>query len=173
MSRHYSAALPIAWVLLRIMVILNWVVGAAILVLLLFMPTERWIMSAMELTPGPEAQQVVIGLHAIAAIGLLTIPMNHVVLTRLIDMVGTVRAGDPFVAMNAYRLRAIAWTLLVLQLLGLVMSLISTAISTPEHPVEIGGGYSPIAWLAVFLTFVLSRVFAEGAMMRDELEGTI
>jgi hypothetical protein len=173
MSRHYSAALPIAWVLLRLLVVLNWFVGAAILVLLLFMPTERWIMTAMELSPGPEAERMVMGLHAIAAIGLLTIPMNHVMLTRLLDMVGTVRRGDPFIAANAYRLRTIAWTLLALQLLGLVMSLISAAISTPENPVEIGGGFSPTAWLAVFLTFVLSRVFVEGSLMRDELEGTI
>ena len=28
-------------------------------------------------------------------------------------------------------------------------------------------------WLAVLLTFVLARVFAEGARMRDDLQGTV
>ena len=34
-------------------------------------------------------------------------------------------------------------------------------------------GLSVAGWLAVLLSFVLARVFAEGAQMRDELEGTV
>jgi hypothetical protein len=41
MSQPYSAALPVAFVLLRILIVLNWAFGAAILVLLLFLPNER------------------------------------------------------------------------------------------------------------------------------------
>jgi hypothetical protein len=175
MSRpaSYSAALPIAFVVLRILIVLNWLVGAAILVLLLVMPNEQWIMSAFKLTPGPEAERIVMGLRAIALVGLATIPLNHIVLTRLLAMVGTVRAGDPFVAANAYRLRAIAWTLLALQLLGLVIGAIVKAVSTPEHPIDIDAGFSVNGWLAVLLTFILARVFAEGTLMREDLEGTV
>ena len=43
-----SAALPIAYVVLRILIVVNWLSGAAILVLLVAMPTEKWIMSALE-----------------------------------------------------------------------------------------------------------------------------
>ena len=46
MTRSYSAALPIAYVVLRILVVLNWLLGAAILALLVALPNERWIMSA-------------------------------------------------------------------------------------------------------------------------------
>jgi hypothetical protein len=173
MPRAYSAALPIAYVVLRILIILNWLYGAAILALLLIMPNERWIMSAFELTPGPEAERIILGLRAIAIVGLATIPLNHIVLTRLLAMVATVRAGDPFVAANAYRLRAIAWTLLTLQLLGLVIGAIVRAISTPEHPVNIDAGFSLNGWIAVLLTFILARVFAEGTLMREDLEGTV
>jgi hypothetical protein len=173
MPRTYSAALPIAFVLLRILVVLNWLMGAAILALLLVMPNERWIMSAFELPPGPEAERIVMGLRAIAVVGLTTIPLNHIVLTRLLAMVATVRAGDPFVAANAYRLRAIAWTLLTLQLLGLVIYAITEAISTREHPVDIDAGFSLNGWIAVLLTFILARVFAEGTLMREDLEGTV
>ena len=173
MSRPYSAALPIAYVLLRILVVLNWLVGAAILALLVIMPNREWIMSALDLSPGAEAERIIWGLRAIAAVGLLTIPINHAILKRLLAMVATVRAGDPFVAANAYRLNAIAWFLLALQLLGLAIAIIARFISTPEHPVDIDGTTSINGWLAVLLTFVLARVFAEGTLMREDLEGTV
>ena len=173
MSRPYSAALPIAYVLLRILVVLNWLVGAAILALLVIMPNREWIMSALDLSPGAEAERIIWGLRAIAAVGLLTIPINHAILKRLLAMVATVRAGNPFVAANAYRLNAIAWFLLALQLLGLAIAIIARFISTPEHPVEIDGTTSINGWLAVLLTFVLARVFAEGTLMREDLEGTV
>ena len=168
-----TPALPIAHVVLRILIVLNWFYGAAIAALLFAIPTRRWIMSSLDLSPSPEADQVVLGLRAIAAIGLVSIPLNYIVLKRLLAIVETVRAGDPFVAANADRLRAIAWTLLTLQLLGLVIGAIVRVISTPAHPIHINAGFSINGWLAVLLTFLLARVFAEGALMRDDLEGTV
>jgi uncharacterized membrane protein len=88
-------------------------------------------------------------------------------------MVETVRAGDPFVAANAIRLRAIAWSLLFLQLLSIVIGTIGKAVSTPAHPVNLDAGFSVNGWLAVLLTFLLARVFAEGTLMRDDLAGTV
>jgi hypothetical protein len=173
MSRSYSAALPIAYVLLRILIVLNWLLGLAILALLVVMPNEAWIMSAFKMTPSPEADRVIMGLRAVALIGLVTIPLNHSVLTRLVAMAETVRAGDPFVAANAYRLQAIAWILLALQLLGMVIGAIGEAVSSPAHPVDLDAGFSINGWLAVLLTFVLARVFAEGTVMREDLEATV
>jgi hypothetical protein len=173
MTRHYSAALPIAYVLLRILIVLNWLFGAAILVLLLVMPNEQWIMSAFKLTPSPEATRLVWGLRAVAAIGLASIPIHYLILKRLLAMVETVRMGDPFVAANARRLQGIAWALVALQLLGLLVAIISRLISTPAHPVDLDSSFSLAGWLAVLLTFVLARVFAEGAGMREDLEGTV
>jgi len=172
-SQSCSAALPIAYVVLRILIILNWLVGAAILALLFVMPNEQWIMSAFKLSPSPEAERLVMGLRAIAVLGLATIPLNYTVLKRLIAIVETVRAGAPFVAANASRLQSIAWALLALQLLGLVIGGIAKALSTPAHPIHVNAGFSVNGWLAVLLTFVLARVFAEGALMREDLEGTV
>ena len=173
MSRPKSTALPVAYVLLRLLVLLNWLIGAAILALLVALPNREWIMSALDLSPGAEAERIVWGLRAIAVVGLVTIPINHAILKRLLAMVATVRAGDPFVAANAYRLNAIAWFLVALQILGLVIAVIARFISTETHPVEIDGTSSLNGWLAVFLTFVLARVFAEGTLMREDLEGTV
>jgi hypothetical protein len=168
-----SAALPIAHVVLRILIVVNWLGGAAILALLVVMPNEQWIMTAFKLSPSPEAARLVLGLRAIAGLGLAVIPLNYVVLKRLLAMVETVRAGDPFVAANASRLRAIAWALLALQLLSVVIGAIGKTISTPAHPVHLDAGFSINGWLAVLLTFLLARVFAEGALMREDLEGTV
>lgn len=173
MSRPYSAALPIAFVVLRLLVLLNWFVGAAILTLLVALPHEQWILKSFDLAPSPDADRLIWGLRAIAVVGLVTIPLNHAILKRLLAMVETVRRGDPFVAANAYRLQAIAWVLVALQLLSLVVAAIAKMISSPAHPVHMDAGFSVSGWLAVLMAFVLARVFAEGTLMREDLEGTI
>src|SRR3954452_11257497 len=109
-----SAALPIAYVVLRILIVVNWLFGAAILALLLVMPNEQWIMAAFKLSPSPEADRLIVGLRAVAVVGLASIPLYYAVLKRLLAIIETVRSGEPFVATNADRLQAIAWVLLAL-----------------------------------------------------------
>jgi DUF2975 family protein len=144
-----------------------------ILALLVVLPHEQWIMRSFKLSPSPDATRLVMGLRAIAVLGLGAIPLNYVVLRRLLAMVETVRAGDPFVAANADRLQTIARALLTLQLLSLVIGAIAKSVSSAAHPLHIDAGFSINGWLAVLLTFLLARVFAEGARMREELEGTV
>jgi hypothetical protein len=168
-----STALPIAHVVIRILIVLNWLMGAAILALLVVMPNEQWIMAAFKISPSPDASRLVTGLRAVAVLGLATIPLNYVVLKRLLAIVGTVREGDPFVAANATRLQTIAWSLLALQLFSIVIGAIGKAVSTPAHPVHLDAGFSINGWLAVLLTFLLARVFAEGTLMREDLKGTV
>lgn len=168
-----TAALPIAYVLLRILIVVNWLGGAAILALLVVMPNRQWIISALELAPSPETEQIVGGLRAIAVLGLIATPLNHAVLKRLLAIVKTVRGGNPFVAANASRLQAIAWVLVALQILSLVIGAIAKAVSTPAHPLDLDAGFSINGWLVVLLTFVLAHVFAEGALSRKGREATV
>ena len=168
-----SASLPIAYGVLRILIVVNWLMVAVILALLFVLPNEQWIMSAFKLSPSPEAERLVMGLRAIAALGLAVVPLNYVVLKRLLAIVETVRARDPFVAANASRLQAIAWALFTLQLLSIVIGAIAKAVSTPAHPLKLDAGFSINGWLAVLLTFLLARVFAEGTLMREDLEGVV
>lgn len=175
MQRHVpsSAALPIAYGALRIVIVLNWLMALAILALLLVLPNERWIMSSFKLSPSAEAARLVMGLRMIAVLGLATVPLNHAVLKRMLAIVETVRAGDPFVSANAGRLQTIAWILLTLQVMSLVIAAIGKALSNPAHPLHLNAGFSISGWLAVLLTFLLARVFAHGTEMRDDLEGTV
>ena len=168
-----SAALPIAWLVLRVLVVANWVMAAGILILLIVSPNERWIMEAFKLSPSPDTSHLIMGLRAIAVLGLVTVPLNYIILRQLLAMVKTVRAGDPFVPANAQRLQLIAWMLLGLQILSIIIGTIAETISTPEHPIKLDAGFSLSGWLAVLLTFLLARVFAEGTHMRQDLEGTV
>ena len=168
-----SAALPIAHVVLRVLVVLNWLSLVPIVVLLVAMPTRQWILSAFGIPPSPDADRLILGLRAIAAAGFVGVPLNYVVLKRLLAIVDTVRAGDPFVAANARRLQTIGWALVGLQVLSMVIGAIAGTISTPAHPIQLKAGFSINGWLAVLLTFLLARVFAEGTMMRDDLDGTV
>ncbi len=170
----HSPALPLARITLRILTVLNWVVGAAILTLLIAtVVAERWTFAALGITPSSGIPAMIMGLRAIAALGVVAVPLNNIVLTRLSAIVTTVGRGDPFVAANAVRLRAIAWVLLSLQLLSIVIAAIGKAISSPANPVHLDAGFSTSGWLAVLLAFVLAQVFAEGTTMRNDLEGTV
>ncbi len=143
-----SAALPVAYVVLRILIVINWLMGAAILALLVVMPNQQWIMAAFKISPSPDAERLITGLRAVAVLGLVGIPLNYAVLKKLLAIVLTVRAGDPFVAANAHRLQAIAWALLALQLLSIVIGAIGNAVSSPAHPVHLDAGFSISGWLA-------------------------
>jgi hypothetical protein len=171
MKAAADTALPIAYVTLRILIVVNWLMVPLIIVLLAV--SRPWMMSAFDLSPSLEAERVIFALRSIAVLGLAGVPLNYVVLKRLLAIVETVRAGDPFVAPNAARLQAIAWAMLALQLLSIVIGAIGKSVSTPAHPVNLDAGFSISGWLAVLLTFLLARVFAAGTVMRDDLEGTI
>lgn len=171
---RHSSALPIAWVVLRILIWLNWLGGVAILALLTAtIVAEQWTFTALGITPKSAIPAMIVGLRVIAALGLVGVLLNYAILKRLAAMVETVRAGDPFVAVNAHRLNVIGWVLVALQLLSLAIAAVGKAISTPANPVALDAGFSVNGWLAVILTFVLARVFAEGTLMREDLEGMV
>lgn len=97
----------------------------------------------------------------------------HAILRRLLAMIDTVRAGDPFVVENAGRLQTIAWSVLGLELLHLVIGAIAAKSASLLQPLDINWSFSITPWIAVLLLFVLARVFDHGAHMRADLEGTV
>jgi hypothetical protein len=160
--------------MLQILIVLNWLMAAGILALLIVsVANEPWFMSAFKLTGLPGTDWMLTGLRAIMVLGLAATPLHYAVLKRLLAIVETVRAGDPFVAANAHRLQTIAWMLILLNLLSIMIGAISASVSTRAYPLHLDAGFSINGWLAVLLTFVLARVFAAGTIMREDLEGTV
>ena len=128
-----STALPIAYVTLQILIVVNWLMAAGILALLIVsIANEPWFMSAFKLSALPRADWMLMGLRAIMVLGFAATPLHYTVLKRLFAIVETVRAGDPFVAANARRLQTIAWVLLTLNLLSIIIGAIG-AISSSRH----------------------------------------
>jgi hypothetical protein len=167
------SALPLARVALRVLIILNWVYGAIVFAILVGMFTvARWMVTALGFAPSADPAPLIAGVRMISALGLVGVPLNFIVLSRLLAMVNTVFGGDPFVAQNAARLQTIAWAVLGQQLLQLVVGTIARSVSTPAHTLHISA-FSTGGWLAVVLLFVLARVFLEGTRMREDLEGTV
>ena len=112
---------------------------------------------------------VPLGLRAIVVVGIIGAAIVHTILRRLLAIVDTVRGGDPFILQNARHLDAIAWSVLALEVLRLIVMAIASTVWEPGRL----GSFSFAPWLAVLMLFVLSGVFAHGARMRADLEGTV
>ena len=171
MSTNSSAALGLSRFLLRLGVVLN--LMTAIILVACFAATfvfegqvlayfQRRAFDSAILLPALRIWMV-LALPYVAAV--------HIMLTRLLAMVDTVRLGNPFVPENAARLKTIAWCLLACQLLHLVFGgMVRIAASANAH---MDWRFNSSGWIAVLLLFVLARVFEEGTRIRDDLEKMI
>ena len=171
-SRSLPTALTASRMVVRTLIALNVVVGILILALLVasVIATDQ-VFAAL----GADVAnaRLIQGMRLIMVIGIGSTPLAHLLLTRLLAIVETVRLGDPFVAGNATRLQTTAWALLGLELLHLVVGAIAASASSESQPLDIHWNLSITGWLAVLLLFVLARVFDHGTRMRDDLEGTV
>ena len=95
----------------------------------------------------------------------------HIVFKRLLEIIGTVQQGDPFVSENAAHLRTIAWCLMVAQIYDLLFLAFVRIAAVADA--DIDWDFSLNGWLAVLLAFVLAKVFEHGARMRDDLGAMI
>ena len=171
--RAYPAALTAARVILRFLVPLNIVMGVLILGLLVATFVSPWLMAAVAGERPGASPLLIPGLRLLAVIGLCAIPLAHTLYTRLLAILGSVRAANPFVPENAARLQTIAWALLGLQLLHLAAGAVAFGASSKAAPLDIDWNFSVTGWLAVLLVFVLARVFDHGTALREDLEGTV
>ena len=170
----HSPVLPVARATLRTLIVLNWMYGALILLLLaLSFLAEAWTWRALGVGHIAGHEGIVAGMRAIMVIGIASVPLAWIFFSRLLSIVESVRAGEPFRRENGRRLKLIAWVLLALQGLHLLVLAIASTVSTRDVPLHISDNFNPTGWLAVLLLFVLAQVFLEGTRMRDDLEGTV
>jgi hypothetical protein len=122
--------------------------------------------------PAADLPSAAIGLRLLMVIGIAMAVGTEIVLRELAKIIESAGVGDPFIAANARRLQTMGWALLGLQLLDVPGELLhrfcpSLGSAAPDV------SFSPGGWIAVLMVFVLSRVFAAGSVMKDELEGTV
>ena len=170
MTRMSIRALAVARPVIQGLSILNILYGACIGLLLMatfLMP--GWTERALGFGMTEAYPNLPLGLRAIVVVGIIGAVIVHTILRRLLAIVDSVRGGDPFIVENAQRLDAIAWRVLALEGLRLLVIAIGAATWEPGRL----GGLALAPWLAVLMLFVLSGVFAHGARMRADLEGTV
>lgn len=170
MTRTSAQALAVARPVIRALTLLNilYAIGIAALLVFSFF-IEGWPQRPLGFDLTHTHPHAGLGLRAIVLLGVLAAAIVHTILRRLLAIVDTVRDGDPFTLDNAGRLEAIAWRVLTLEILRFVIASIASAVWEPGRI----DGFSIASWFAVLLLFVLAGVFAQGARMRDDLEGTV
>jgi len=174
MLRPHSSTLNTARILLRIMRAFNLVMGvmlvAAIPASFLFEPQFFEFFSKQPARIDPTWLVPVLRIWIVLAMPMVV--AFHILFSRLLAMVETVRSGDPFVPENAVRLKTIAWCVLATQLLHLTFGMLAATLNAAGSKVDwTFDGLT--GWVAVVLLFVLARVFEEGTHMREDLETMI
>src|SRR5665647_2536094 len=178
MAQSHPRDLTLSRNVLRTLLILNPVFG--FLILAMFIATfaaEGFMMRALLHEHGAahsaESQSLLAGMRWIMLLGTLAVILVQIALKKLLAIVETVSAGDPFVIINAERLKTIAWLALCLEVLHFAIGMIARSVSTETHPLDIDWKFNFTRWMAVLFLFVLARVFEQGARMREDLEGTV
>ena len=122
--------------------------------------------------PGIDASSASAGLRFEMLVGILMAVATDRLLVNLGSIVASASDGDPFNGANARRLQTIGWSLLLLQLLDFPAMVLSRTYPSLGSASPLGD-FSAGGWMAVLMVFVLSRVFAQGSIMRSELDGTV
>ena len=174
MNRTASRALAFSRPLLQVLTVANGIYAAGITALLLssfFRPDWPWVPLGLQVE-GPDST-IPSALRTVMVLGLVASALVHTILRRLVAIVDTVRAGDPFVAENALRLQSIARRVVGIEVLRLAVHLVYENFARQGAPMDLGEAFALTPWLAVLLLFVLAGVFSQGTRMRGDLEGTV
>ncbi|HZF42476.1 MAG TPA: DUF2975 domain-containing protein [Sphingomonadaceae bacterium] len=162
-----------AVILLRVLNVLNLVVGALFMIVLVTtFVAEPAVLGGLSRRFGAGASTILHDARLVMALSIATIPAAWLILTRLLAVLRTVESGDAFVAENGDRLRTMGWAMLAIQILDLGYGYLAVRVSESSGE-YLGWSFSPGGWLAVLLVFVLARVWTQGAAMRDELDATV
>jgi cation transport ATPase len=160
--------------LLRLLLVLNIIFAIAFLAAtILSLPLHDQLAARIVAKyPTIDVERVVGGIRALLSLGVVAAIPAHVIFSRLAAVIGTVRIGETFASTNARRVRQVGWALLAIQLLDFPLMLVvrrfdGLGVDSAGSSTSIGG------WLSVLVAFVLARVFAEGAALREDLEGTV
>jgi hypothetical protein len=93
-------------------------------------------------------------------------------LRPLADVLCSVRRGAPFDPANAARVTTIGWGLIGVQCVDLFGSALTALIARTGANV-VAWTPSLAGWISVLIAFVLARVFAAGARLDAEMQGTV
>ena len=158
---------------LRFMMVLNLLAGLALVAMAIgsFAFAEQLAAYWNKAGTAMSGERMLFWMRVWVLVGWPIIPLIHALLTRLIAIIDTVQAGDPFVPANAVRVKQIAWLQVGIQCMHLMFGVFASALSSKAAP--IAWKFSWAGWVFVAVFFVLAHVFEAGTRMRADLEGTV
>lgn len=125
------------------------------------------------LAPHNAPPEVVSAMVVILLLAGVAVILGFYFFRHLRRIIGTVGEGDPFVPINAERLRAMGWITVAVHILSIPMAALSGWIESVTDNLKVVFEVPLSGLLLAVVLFVLARVFREGTRMRDELEGTV
>jgi len=162
----------VLWVLL----VLNWVFVAGFAAVMIFLLSpighDKAVTAITDTFTADQAAALVGATIWLMVIAIAAGFAVHILFRRMLALIDSAIAGDPFTIANAERLRVVGWALLAIQLLDLVFALLSLNVKAVTGE-DLGWSPSVGGWIAVLMVFVLARVFEQGSRMRDELAMTV
>lgn len=125
--------------------------------------------------PGKMTPSTFYAIAGLLALVTALLAVVYLFLRHMLRIIDTVAQGDPFIPVNADRLRSMAWLMLAIQIIALAVGALADFI---EQSVEgevhsLSFEFDLNSWALVLLLLILARVFRRGAEMRDDLEGTV
>lgn len=135
-----------------------------------------WTEALAELTsenPGIDPANLLLWLLAVFALGIVVLGLIWAIMRKLLAIIGSVEEGNPFVLVNATRLKAIGWMMVAVQIVGLPLAAAAGEAADMFGNSDTGIDFSLNGVLAILLVFILAGIFERGAAMREELEGTV
>lgn len=123
--------------------------------------------------PGMNVTELMPLLLAVFALGIVVLGLIWTVMRKLLAIIASVEIGNPFIHANALRLKAIGWTMIAMQLIGIPMAILAEHAADMFGASDTGLDISLNGILAILLVFILAGIFERGAEMREELEGTV
>ncbi len=148
---------------------------AALLAVPLVAHDRRWLLDSVHDAEAAAAQGNDLFLHFCLGLGAIIalLVLCLLFLRHLLRLLKSAARERPFTHANARRLQRMAWLMLAMELLSILIGAYSAWMGPDFTWMEVGGGMSITGLVAVLMLFVLARVFAVGAAMRDDLDGVI
>lgn len=148
---------------------------AALLAIPLVAYDRRWLLDSVHDAHAAAVHGSDLFLHFSIGLGTIValLVLCLVFLRHLARLLRSAAGARPFTHANAQRLQRMAWLMLAMEVLSIIIGVYASWMGPDFAWMEVGGGMSITGLIAVLMLFVLARVFAVGAAMRDDLDGLI